>query len=359
MRRESLVEDFKRTLSSGTEVQKLDMLSRLTDLFLASADKFSPEQINLFDELLSSFVTTVDTKTRAKLADQLANVPKAPAGVIRKLAFDDAIEVARPVLRESTAIEEADLVTNAYTKSQQHLLAISDRKALSESVTDVLVTRGAPEVARAVASNANARLSFAGFRTLVRRAAKDDDLTLRVGSRDDVPRQHMLRLLDAASKKVRAHLLAQDRTTKVTVPDKTAPAEAPAPNAPAAISFSYETARPEVEAMRKGGRLNEAAIIAFAQQRKIEHAIVGIALLCDVNIDVVERAMLASTAEILVVLAKVAGLSWTAAKALLRLKPGDSGVSGAALDDAFKNFSQISNVSTARSILSFYGAKAS
>ena len=43
------------------------------------------------------------------------------------------------------------------TQSQQHLLAIAQRNALSEQVTDVLVERGDRDVVRSVAQNDRAR----------------------------------------------------------------------------------------------------------------------------------------------------------------------------------------------------------
>jgi len=82
-----------------------------------------------------------------------------------KLAFDDSIEVAGPVLRESGRLDAKTLVANARTKSQPHLLAISKRKSLEDAVTDVLVTRGNREVVNSVANNNGARFSGFGFCT--------------------------------------------------------------------------------------------------------------------------------------------------------------------------------------------------
>src|SRR6187200_3208074 len=125
----SLIDELERALAAGSEAQRAEMLSRMTSLFVADSEKYSPQQINLFDELLTRFVAVIEAKARARLAGRLADVVNAPAGVIRTLAFDDDIEVARPVLRESNQIEENDLVANANSKSQQHLVAISERKS--------------------------------------------------------------------------------------------------------------------------------------------------------------------------------------------------------------------------------------
>lgn len=348
----ALIAQLERSLSSGSDAQRLEMLSRITDLFLADANRFTPAQINLFDELLTRFVSVIESDARARLAGRLAGVSNAPAGVIRTLAFDDDIEVARPVLRDSDQIEDGDLVVNANTKSQQHLLAISERKKLSEAVTDVLVTRGNPQVAQSVARNPNAQISFAGFGALVRRANGDDDLATAMGSRADMPRQHMLRLLDAASAKVRARLNEQAAPAGREAPSREAAGGAVGEVSQAA--WDYSAARPKVESMHRAETLDEASIARFARERRLEELVVGLSLLCEVNTDVVERALTSPSAEVILILLKIAGFSWATAKAVLMLKAG--GMAPHDIDQALANFSRL-NVGTARKVLGFYNIR--
>ena len=56
--------------------------------------------------------------------------------------------------------------------------------------------------------NKGARFSLAGFGNLTTRARYDRKLTLALGERSDLPRQYFLKLLEAASAKVRAKLEA-------------------------------------------------------------------------------------------------------------------------------------------------------
>src|SRR6185503_752445 len=139
----------------------------------------------LFDQVITKLATAIEAKARVKLSIRLAELPTAPHGVVRMLAFDDDIDVARPVLKDSERLEDSDLVATATSKSQQHLAAISERKSLSEAVTDVLVTRGDRNVVHSVARNAGARFSEAGFRLLLKRSSGDDTLAMHVGTRRD------------------------------------------------------------------------------------------------------------------------------------------------------------------------------
>src|SRR4051794_14414771 len=176
----SLIDELERALAAGSDSQRDGMLSRITDLFVDGAQRYTEVQIGLFDEVFTKLTAAIEAKARAKLSSRLAEVPNAPAGVVRALAFDDDIEVARPVLVHSDRLNEADLVANAKSKSQQHLAAIAQRKTLSEAVTDVLVTRGDHQVAHTVVRNKGARFSDAAFRLLVKRSASDDTLALGI-----------------------------------------------------------------------------------------------------------------------------------------------------------------------------------
>ncbi|MGE5164210.1 MAG: DUF2336 domain-containing protein [Sphingobacteriales bacterium] len=100
--------------------------------------------------MLRRLAADIEVKARAKLAHRLAEMKNAPPVLIRSLAFDDAIEVAEPVLIHSERLTDDDLVENATTKSQDHLFAIAQRLKLSEKVADVLVERGDDRVVHKV-----------------------------------------------------------------------------------------------------------------------------------------------------------------------------------------------------------------
>src|SRR5262245_65659100 len=138
----------------------------------------------------------------------MAGMHSAPPRVDRSFAFDDAVEVAGPVLVRSQQLNDDDLVENATTKSQDHLFAIAQRLKLSETVTDILVDRGNERVVHRVVRNKGARFSLAGYGKLTNRARYDRKLTLVLGERSDIPRQYFLKLLEAASSTVRAKLEA-------------------------------------------------------------------------------------------------------------------------------------------------------
>jgi uncharacterized protein (DUF2336 family) len=349
----SLIDELERALTNGNEAQRNEMLTRITDLFLAGASRYSVEQIGLFDEVISKLATAIEVKARAKLSIRLADVPTAPAGLVRMLAFDDDIEVARPVLKDSERLTDPDLVANASSKSQLHLGAIAERKSLSEAVTDVLVSRGNRDVVQTVVRNSGARFSDAAFRMLVKRSSGDDTLAMHVGARPDLPRQHFLRLLEQASATVRGRLAAENPTAAAAVEGVLSEVVGGIRSETRKISSQYATAAAEVGKLKQDGSLGEAEVYKFARENRFEEAAISLSMMCGVELDAVERALHDRGHEIALILAKLAGFSSTTAKAILLLKTADRGISAQDLDNALRTYEKL-QIETARRVLGFY-----
>jgi uncharacterized protein (DUF2336 family) len=351
--RTSLIDELENVLASGTSDQRIHTLARITDLFVLGAENYSDEQIDIFDDVMIKIAARIEAKSLARLSARLAPVPNAPKRTVKELAFHQDIAVARPVLVGSERLDESDLVDNARTQSQEHLLAISERKSLSEAITDVLVERGDREVVRSVASNSGARFSNAGFRRLVTRSTGDDLLTTSVGSRRDIPRAHYLKLIERASASVREKLTALNPQDAVAVKTAVAEVTGGIRSETRDASSNYAAARVQVEALSRNKQLNEQAIHQFARDRKFEQTVTALSMLCDVEVDVVERAMLDPGAEVALILAKYANLSWTTAKAILLLQSAERSLSAQDLEQAMSNFSRL-QPETARRVLGFY-----
>src|SRR3982074_2851578 len=156
---QSLMDELEGAVQSGSRDKRIDALRRITDLFLAASAQLNAEQIGVFDDVLTPLVVRGETKARAELAKRLAPVGQAPNEVIQRLARDDEITVAGPVLTQSTRLTASDLVDIAQKKGHGHLLAIAGRDHLEERVTDVLVDRGNRDVVQTLVTNNGATFS--------------------------------------------------------------------------------------------------------------------------------------------------------------------------------------------------------
>jgi uncharacterized protein (DUF2336 family) len=353
MRTLPLLDELDAALASGSDARRIQILTRITDLFLASAPRYSEDQIGVFDEVMARLVHAIEAKARARLAHRLAPIANAPSSVIHMLAFDDDIEVARPVLLQSERLGERELVANAAGKSQLHLAAIAQRKSLGEAVTDVLVERGDRNVVHSVVRNKDARFSETGFRTLIIRSIGDDALATEVGRRRDIPRPHFLMLMVKASSKVRARLSAENPQAGSAVEDVLAEMVGGMRNDPRNAAPDFAAALAEVERQNRIRRIGEAEVYQYARDRKFKETAIALSMLCDTPIDVVERALLDPGAEIVLILAKVAGLSSTTTKAVLLLRAGDHGMPANDLKRALVSFDRL-QPEAARRVLSFF-----
>jgi uncharacterized protein (DUF2336 family) len=349
----SLLDELETTLASGSSSRRIEILTAVTDLFINGAPRFSEDQVGLFDDVMARLMVKIEAKARAKLAQRLAPIGNAPSNIIQLLASDDDIEVARPVLTRSERLSEHTLVATANSKSQQHLYAITQRDALSEAVTDILVERGDRDVVHAVVKNRGARFSDAGFRALVSRSSGDDALASEVGMRGDIPRPHFLMLLEKASSAVRARLAAENPQAGTTIDGVMAEVVGGIREDIRNASPAFAAAEAAVERQNRIRRIGESEIYQYARDRKFEETAIALSLLCDTPIDVVERALLDPGAEIVLILAKVAGLSSTTTKAILLLRAADRGMSTEDLERALMSFNRL-QPETAQRVLGFF-----
>jgi uncharacterized protein (DUF2336 family) len=348
-----LLGDLEDTLVHGSLARRVEMLRSITDLFMTGGvDYDDDDQLQLFDDVYACLVQNIEVSAKAALAKRLAPHPAAPPRIIHTLAFDDAIEVAEPVLTQSPRLDDAALVENARTKGQAHLMAISRRARLSGAVTDVLVERGDIDVVTSAAGNPGAEFSENGYARLVERAEGNDRLASSVGSRSNVPRHHLLRLLAKASDAVREKLQAAHPETRAEIDGIVKEVTTNAQWRSASDDTGVMAARQYVGRLHEAGELNEAQVLQFAHDNKFNETNAAISCLTNIPFVNVERMMIESRSEGVMVLAKVLDFSWPTVKALLDMR---STMQGPTNDEAFTRISyERLKPSTAQQVLRFH-----
>jgi uncharacterized protein (DUF2336 family) len=350
----SFLQELDDAIAKGSNESRLRALWHATDVLIAG--RYSDSEIWIFGEVIGRLAEEIEVVARAQLATRLAHADNAPKSVVRKLAFDDSIEVAGPVLQHCEQLDSTALVANIRSKSQDHLLAISKRKTLEHSVTDELVTRGNQQVLNSVATNNGALFSDFGFLHLVKRSKDDSILAKHLGLRKDIPRHVFQQLIAKASDNVKSKLklerpdLAEQIQTSVT--DITG--ELHSKFGP--VSKLHSEAKRIVGARHQHGHLNEKTIWEYARSRKFEETVVGLSLLCSLPVDVVERALLDGHRDTILILAKALGFEWESAMALLFLGAKDHRISAGYLDGMKDQFARL-NAKTSQRVLSLYQSR--
>jgi uncharacterized protein (DUF2336 family) len=346
----SLLPELEHVVQHGTAEKRAETLRRITTLFLDGANIFNAEHVALFDDVMGCLIEEIEAKALAELARRIAPVPNAPAGVVAALAKNDDIEVARPLL-EGAPLSDPDLKYIAETKSQAHLLALSSRFGINETLSDILVERGDREVAHSIATNQDARLSENAFTNLVKRAEQDGVLAEKVGQRTDIPPRLFRQLLMQASDVVQKRLLAsakpetqaEIRRVLEKVTDEVAAKAAPR---------NYTAALATVRALHKEGKLSENDIADYARNGQYEETIAALATLCAVPVEVVDRLMSGERADPVLILARSAGFGWPTVREVVSARPGPKPTEST-LNSAFENFEKLTTA-TAQRVVRFW-----
>jgi len=351
-----LIAELEDALKDGSSERRVETLRRITDLFLNDADRLNEQQVRVFDDVLVHLIQRIETKALIQLSTCLAPVDNAPTEVVRHLAHDDEIMVARPVLSQSKRLTDDDLIKIAEVKGEGHLLAISGRRSLNEPVTDVLVRRGDRQVAHKLADNSGARFSETGFAKLVKNGEKDESLAEKLGVRLDIPLRLLRELLLRATDAVRSRLLAA------------APAEAQGRIQSTLASIANEigqeatgprdfvSAAELVHDINRSGNLNETTLMEFARAHRYEEMVVALSLLCSAPAQLIERLIKSIRPDGLIVACKAAGLKWPAVSVILENRFTHHAIPVDELENAKSSFFALSQP-TAQRTLRFWKAR--
>jgi BMFP domain-containing protein YqiC len=350
----SFLRELDDAVARGTPESRVRALWHTTDLLIAG--RYSNEEIWTFGEVIGRLADEIEVAIRAQLARRLAPLDCAPLNIIHKLAFDDSIEVAGPVLRESRRLDSETLVANAQTKGQPHLLAISERSHIEEIVTDVLVKRGNWDVVNSVANNDGARFSDFGFLHMIKRAEGDSILAEQLGLRRDVPRHLFQQLIAKASDDVRKRLESQRPDMVAQIQSTVSDVAGSLQSRLGPVSRTYFVAKRVVTTQYQEGNLNENSISGYARSHRLEEVTIGLSLLCSLPVDVIERAILDKNREMLLILTNALGFAWPTTMSLLFLGAKDHRITAKELSELENEFGRL-NAETSRSVLEFYQSR--
>jgi uncharacterized protein (DUF2336 family) len=353
-----LIPGLDEIVRHGDPTRRAEAARRISELFLQGAANFRPDHVDLFDGILIDLVPHSEPAARADLAERLSLLAKAPRGLVGQLAREDDISIAGPLLRRSPVIDEGALIEIARFKGQDHLLAMSERPALSPDLTDVIVRRGDREVVRRAAGNAGALFSQTGYSTLIRRAGQDGVLTLTVGQRDDLSAEHLKELLAGSIDVIRRRLFEVVKPAR-QAEIKQAMSDISGVVAPVESRRDFAPAQRTMIALHAAGGLNESALLGFAKDHKYEESVAALSALSGVKIATLDRLIAGDRHDPILIVGKAIGLEWATVRALILVRLGPNRVpSPADIESARLNFARLMP-STAERVVGFWKTRQS
>jgi uncharacterized protein (DUF2336 family) len=276
----------KQTTSEG----RRELLREVTEALGQNAR--SDGDLAAFDNLLTAVASDYATQVRADLAKLIANNPQFICSA--QLFAMDVIEVAAPVLRHSRALTEDTLLKVIEQKSQDHMLAVTGRREISERISHALVERGNDEVVSSLLANDNARIGAGTFEVVAQRAQDSAILQKPLIGRRDVPADLLNDLYVKVENSLRQEILkkfshlseseldeafrrSRDRLSKryTTVPE------------------DMRTAMQRIDILSRRGELVPPVLVGLLREGQSGRAafVAAFARLADVEFDHVQRAV--------------------------------------------------------------------
>jgi uncharacterized protein (DUF2336 family) len=352
----TLIPGLDEIVRNGAPERRAEAARRIAELFLEDAAHLRPDHVDLFDEILIDLVPHTELVARAELAERLSLVVNAPRVLIGRLAFENEILVAGPILRRSPVLAEEILIEIARVKGQGHLLALSERPRLSPDLTDVIVERGDRDVIRRTAGNAGAAFSDLGYTELIKRASQDGVLTLTVGQRGDLSDGQLKQLLAGSLEVVRRRLFdvakpERRNAIKLAIAEMTGVPER------FESKRDFGPAQRTILALHHAGNLNESALLGFAKNFRYEESIAALSVMSGVKISSLDNLITSDRYDPILILGKTLALEWATVRALILLRLGPNRLPALSdLESARVNFARLMP-STAERVVGFWRAR--
>ncbi|WP_426609175.1 DUF2336 domain-containing protein [Bradyrhizobium sp. McL0616] len=282
------------------------VLSGIVRLLASSRDRPQELLVNVVDGVLLRLMGRVAPSALVQFSQALAELNVAPQDTLRRLASHDHQDVACPLLLKSQALSAADLETVAASCGERHQLAIAARDRIEPVVVEALVKRGDQAVCLALIGNPGARFSDAAYALLVEKSAANDAITKALTLRPGTPDLVVRKLLTVS-------------------PGKTAPKPnaSATPLAPAPIASKrpcpadYASARPEIVALNRVGKLNDSTVNRFAIRGETANLFTALSVLSGAPIEIVEHVMADDDCEGLVMACRASRLNWQTTLAIM------------------------------------------
>jgi uncharacterized protein (DUF2336 family) len=334
--------DFSNLELDPSSPRRNELMKSVASLFAFASERCTLEQIEIYDEVLTRLADMVETEARSFAAEKIAPLRRAPEGVVRRFAHDEAISVAGPILEASPVLNERDLLAVAESKGNSHLVAIAQRSVLSEQVTDVVVRRGDREVKLAVAGNHGAKLGDAALFLLVQQAMSDVPTAEALGQHPDTPDSVIAQMVAGAAEAVRKAISGRGmKTAEKGLTEASRRAAERMSNAYWLGLYDFETAWEKIA--HQGGRriVSESLLCQYAMDDRFADVVAVFALLADLDLEETKYWLVRTDTEPFSVITKSLGLRFSTVQMLLKTGPWKHRLTNDQRRDALNQFQTI------------------
>ena len=291
---------FSRLIDLAKETssdKRRDLLREVTDAFLEDPNRHNEKERDHFGAILGLVATQMDTTVRQHLAAKFAEIPAAPANLVRQLANDE-FSVAKDVLAKSSALSDEDLIAIARSQAQDKLQVIACRPSVSEIVSDAIVENGRDEVVLTLVNNTGAKLARSTFHRVVERSETSEILQAPLIARADLPADMLQDMFTFVSAELRSKVLHKlDNLPREVIDRAFADAAKEFNVGVREMKAADRKAMVFVSEMASTKRLTEALICQLVQNKQTVELIHAFARLADIDVKTSRRIITARNIE--------------------------------------------------------------
>lgn len=340
---DTLLGEIEEAIRGAGERRRYALLERATQMLIDHRQDLSDYHLTIFDDVIMSLLGDVETVDRVTLAERLADLSRVPRKVIRRLALDGDLAVAKPIILRSPCLDDETLIVITQEKGSEYVSLIAKRRALSTTVMDHVILRADERVLIEIARNEMTPISESGLRLLAERALSHQKLYRVLRSRPDLATRHIGAIIEAARFRTKANIHMQDTQDDML-----------------SRALAIETARslatvPEISLSRRRGPImeNRHTVIDLndlLERDEIEAALTVLASQAGLPQDSVKRAYHAPQHEPLMILLRAQDCPIETALHFMRHKHGSISVElETQMSEAYCNLAR----DTAKRIASF------
>jgi uncharacterized protein (DUF2336 family) len=190
-------EDVARLLQDTSAGTRVDMTGKIASAY--NSQSLTAREIKVAEQIFRLLLRDTELRVRATLAGYVKDSSIIPRDIVMSLA-KDVEDVALPVLQFSQVLTDQDLLEIIEaTHEVSRYVAISQREAVSDTISDTLIVRGNEEVVKTLVDNEGAVLSEKGLAGIIETYAENRHVMQAVGKRPQLPVATAQKLVHAVS----------------------------------------------------------------------------------------------------------------------------------------------------------------
>ena len=300
----------------GDDEIRTALATKIARLTPALPDKDRGALYEYTMQVLEKLAQDQIVRVRQIMAEALQDVADAPHSVIQQLASDAELVVSGPVLRFSPVLTDKDLLSIINSgAAQSKLAAISERRNVSGDVADAIVGEGNEETVAILLANSTAQIREETLDALTARSEKIVSWHAPLVARPALSMRSARILAGFVADHLLAKLQAREDLEAATleaVAEVVAERLGDANGKQDLVDPEWaqdDVSQEEIEALKKAGKLSEAAIVESLEAGRKRFVEAALASLAEVPRGSAARIVAQRSGKALVALAWKAGMS--------------------------------------------------